>query len=119
MDFPDNLVKDYKSLGERLLKIRRNMGLSQEETAWAAGLSTRTYADIERGTVNARLDTILRICKVFRITPNDILVSEQDPDIIDMDKLDNLLKNLTEKQQKIAYKILMLYAEACLAIERK
>ncbi len=93
--------------------------MSQEETAWAAGLSTRTYADIERGTVNARLDTILKICRIFRITPNDVLVFEEDPDIIDMDKLDNLLKKLTAKQQKIAYKILALYAEACLAIERK
>lgn len=114
MNDPDNLIKDYKTLGERLLKIRKNMGLSQEETAWAAGLSSRTYADIERGTVNARLDTILRICKVFRITPNDILVSEQNPDIIDMSKLDDMLNKLTEKQQKTAISLLKLYAESCI-----
>ncbi len=114
MSNSDNLVKDFKILGERLLKIRKNLGLSQEETAWAAGLSSRTYADIERGEVNARLDTILRICEVFRITPNDILIYEHDNDFIDMNELDEMLKKLTQKQQKTAISLLKLYAESCI-----
>lgn len=114
MSDSDNLVKDFKILGERLLKIRKNLGLSQEETAWAAGLSSRTYADIERGEVNARLDTILRICEVFRITPNDILIYEHDNDIIDINELDEMLKKLTQKQQKTAISLLKLYAESCI-----
>ena len=114
MSDSDNLVKDFKILGERLLKIRKNLGLSQEETAWAAGLSSRTYADIERGEVNARLDTILRICEVFRITPNDILIYEHDNDIIDINELDEILKKLTKKQQKTAISLLKLYAESCI-----
>ena len=32
-----------------------------------AGLSDRTYADIERGTVNMRLETLLHICRVYEL----------------------------------------------------
>ena len=41
------------------------LGLTQMEVAEAAGLSDRTYADIERGTVNMQVETVLRICKAL------------------------------------------------------
>mgnify|MGYP002524056093 CR=1 FL=1 len=56
-DSDHNLIFDPKIIGDRLLKIRKMKGMSQEETAWATGLSARAYADIERGSVNARLDS--------------------------------------------------------------
>ena len=70
------LVFDLRSIGNKLLLIRKRMGMTQAEVAEAAGLSDRTYADIERGTVNMRAETILRICKVLHITPDQILTEE-------------------------------------------
>jgi len=70
------LITDTHEIGSRLHEIRRKLGLTQSETAERAGLSDRTYADIERGTVNMRVDTLLKICSVFKITPNDILVND-------------------------------------------
>ena len=46
------LIFDLHTIGNRLLMIRKRMGMTQAEVAEAAGLSDRTYADIERGTVN-------------------------------------------------------------------
>ena len=70
------LVFDFGAIGNKLLAIRKQAGLTQNEVAELAGLSDRTYADIERGTVNMRIETILRICKALRITPDDILTEE-------------------------------------------
>lgn len=49
-------------------------GMAQAEVAEAAGLSSRTYADIERRTVNMRVETILHICEALHITPDEIRV---------------------------------------------
>lgn len=70
------LVFDLHAIGNKLLSIRKRMGMTQAEVAEAAGLSDRTYADIERGTVNMRTETILRICNVLHITPDEILTEE-------------------------------------------
>ena len=67
------LISDPRQIGNRLLAIRKHIGLTQAEVAEAAGLSDRAYADIERGSVNMRIDTALRICQSLHITPDEIL----------------------------------------------
>lgn len=67
------LIYDFREVGNRLLSFRKKAGLTQIEVAEQAGLSDRTYADIERGSVNMRMETILRICDVLHITPDEIL----------------------------------------------
>ena len=70
------LIFDLRAIGNKLLTVRKRMGMTQAEVAEAAGLSDRTYADIERGTVNMRTETILRICNVLHITPDEVLTEE-------------------------------------------
>ncbi|MBQ6349200.1 MAG: helix-turn-helix transcriptional regulator [Clostridia bacterium] len=70
------LIYDLNTIGNRLYALRKHMGMTQAELAEAAGLSDRTYADIERGQVNMRLETILRICSALYITPDTILTEE-------------------------------------------
>ncbi len=67
------LLFDFTAIGNKLYSFRKRMGMTQAEVAEAAGLSDRTYADIERGTVNMRIETILRICSVLHITPDEVL----------------------------------------------
>lgn len=69
-------------IGNLLLVIRMRVGMTQAELAEAAGLADRrTNADIERGSVNMRVDTILRICSVLHVTPDEILTrSDTQPD---------------------------------------
>jgi transcriptional regulator with XRE-family HTH domain len=70
------LIQDFRMIGNRLLAIRKRAGLTQMEVAELAGLADRTYADIERGTVNMRIETVLRICEALHITPDEILTRE-------------------------------------------
>ncbi len=107
------VTPDPKAIGKKLLEIRKKSGLSPEETAWEAGLSSRAYADIERGEVNARLDTIIKICNVFDVTPNDILSIDATPDSkIDQSKLYDKLNNLGSKERYTALKLLNVYVES-------
>ena len=62
-------LSGMRELGNRLLALRKKMGLTQAEMAERSGISDRTYADIERGTVNMRLETFLQICQAFYVTP--------------------------------------------------
>ena len=76
---------DFHEIGNKLFTIRKRAGMTQAEVAEAAGLSDRTYADIERGTVNMRIETVLRICTVLHITPDEILAygdSENDRELL-------------------------------------
>ena len=70
------LIFDFRAIGNKLLAIRKRLGLTQSEVAEAAGISDRTYADIERGAVNMRIESILKICNVLHITPDEIMTQE-------------------------------------------
>lgn len=73
------LIFDLHVIGNKLLCIRKRMGVTQAEVAEAAGLSDRTYADIERSAVNMRTETILKICSVLHITSDEVLTEASTP----------------------------------------
>ena len=103
------LIFDLRSIGNKLLTIRKRMGMTQAEVAEAAGLSDRTYADIERGTVNMRIETVLRICNVLHITPDQILTEKDDYPVLCQEELQNLLNTCNPKQQQTAMHLLSAY----------
>ena len=102
------LILDMRKIGNKLLEIRRRAGLTQLEVAEAAGLSNRTYADIERGTVNMRTETVLQICRALQITPDEILTEEQEAPAGQQALLERLAA-CTPRQQETAYRLLSVY----------
>ena len=103
------LLFDFRAIGNKLLTIRKRNGLTQAEVAEAAGLSDRTYADIERGTVNMRIETILRICNVFHITPDEILTEENTPEPVEQEELLRRLNGCSSKNRETALRLLAVY----------
>ena len=106
------LVFDFATIGNKLFSFRKRMGMTQSEIAEAAGLSDRTYADIERGTVNMRIETFLRICNALHITPNEIL-TEKDTDYIS--KQNEILQRLeacSSKDKETALRLLHVYLQS-------
>lgn len=102
------LVFDFRAIGSRLLTVRKRAGLTQAEAAEAAGLSDRTYADIERGTVNMRLETLLRICAALHITPDQVLTGGGEPELRQADILSRLEACAPEHKQT-ALRLLDVY----------
>ncbi len=106
------LIFDARTIGNKLLYFRKKAGLTQAEIAELAGLSDRAYADIERGTVNMRSETLLKICNTLHITPNDIFTENN----IDLEKeqieLTEQLKNCTKKQKETVLKLISVYLDS-------
>lgn len=106
------LIFDLHAIGNRLLTIRKHMGMTQAEVAEAAGLSDRTYADIERGTVNMRIETILRICSVLHVTPDEILVTENTSLTVKQTELWDRLNACSPKEKETALHLLSVYLKS-------
>ena len=103
------LVFDFITIGNKLYDIRKKRGMTQIEVAVAAGLSERTYADIERGTVNMRIETFLRICKVLHITPDDILAENEKEKSISQEDIIQQLLVLPPQEKETALSLLSTY----------
>ena len=103
------LVFDLRAIGNKLLVIRKRMGMTQAEVAEAAGLSDRTYADIERGTVNMRTETILRICNVLHITPDEVLTEESNSLNTKQAELWEKLNGCNPKDKETALQLLSVF----------
>ncbi len=103
------LILDLIAIGNKLLSIRKRMGMTQAEVAEKAGLSDRTYADIERGTVNMRIETILRICNALHITPDEILTDDDTSASLRQDALIQRLNACNPKDKETALQILSVF----------
>ena len=103
------LILDFHEIGNRLFAIRKRAGMTQAEVAEAAGLSDRTYADIERGTVNMRIETILRICTVLHITPDEILTKDNSSISSKQEELWQRLNACSPKDKETALQLLAVY----------
>lgn len=106
------LIFDLHTIGNRLLTIRKRMGMTQAEVAEAAGLSDRTYADIERGTVNMRIETLLRICNVLHITPDEILTDEPSSLAAQQTQLWERLNACNPKNKETALQLLSVFLKS-------
>ena len=106
------LLLDMREIGNMLLAIRKRTGMTQVEVAEAAGLSSRTYADIERGTVNMRVETILRICEALHITPDEILTRGDSEMTAQQEELLARLNTCNPRDRKTALKLLHVYLQS-------
>ena len=105
------LVFDLHSIGNNLYKVRKAKGLTQAEVAEKAELSDRTYADIERGSVTMRVDSLLKICGALNITPNEILVVDNNIKITEQD-IAETIKDCSNNEKETALKLLSVYVES-------
>lgn len=103
------LIFDFRKIGNKLLIFRKKAGLTQAEVAEEAGLSDRTYAEIERGTVNMRIETILRICSVLHITPDMILTEENISFSAQEQELVERLNHCGPKTKETVLQLLAVY----------
>lgn len=103
------LIFDMRVIGNRLLRVRKQMGMTQSEVAERAGLADRTYAEIERGTVNMRIETILRICSVLHITPDEILTQSDTEASVRQAEVLARLEACNPKDKETALRLLEVY----------
>ncbi len=106
------LIIDTREIGNKLLSIRKRSGMTQMEVAEAAELSNRTYADIERGTSNMRVDTIIKICNALHITPDEILTSDTTEMTARQEELIQRLNSCSPKDKETALQLLSVFLKS-------
>ena len=106
------LIFDFHKIGDKLFAIRKRAAMTQAEVAEAAGLSDRTYADIERGTVNMRIETLLRICDVLHVTPNEVLTEENTDIPAVQEELFSQLAACAGHDRETALRLLAVYLQS-------
>lgn len=72
--------------GERLRDLRRERGLTQEEVALRADITTSYYGQIERGSANPSVALLEKICAVMGISISDIF-TDADTNPLNIDAL--------------------------------
>ena len=106
------LVLDLRKIGNNLLRIRKKQGLTQSAVAELASLSERTYADIERGTVNMRIETALSICQALHVTPDEILTQNELSLSTQQAELWERLNACNSQQRQTALHLLEVYLKS-------
>jgi transcriptional regulator with XRE-family HTH domain len=103
------LIFDLQTIGNKLLSIRKRMGMTQAEVAEAADISDRAYAEIERGSVNMRIETILRICNVLHITPDELFTKDTPSLLSQQEELWIRLNACNPKDKETALQLLTVF----------
>lgn len=106
------LIFDFRIIGNKLLGVRKRLGLTQAEVAEEAGLSDRTYADIERGSVNMRLETFLRICKVLHVSPDAVLIESNVNEQVRQGELMKRLEICNSRERETALNLMAVYLKS-------
>jgi transcriptional regulator with XRE-family HTH domain len=60
-------------LGEKIRKLRKKIGISQEELGFRSGLHRTYIGAIERAEQNVSIDNIHKISKALKVSPKDLL----------------------------------------------
>ena len=90
------------AIGRRIAAIRSGSGLSQNEFAESLGLSTRAYANYERGEREMPVALFKALCESYRIDPVWLLVGPGSEPVrvmarrVDGDLLEAILRMVDE-----------------------
>lgn len=104
--------KNYEqniNYGEKLKLARESLGLTQEKVAEYLGLGPRYISDIERNKTKGSIDTLIKLCNIYNITPNDLL-SEYIYFNIDTVNIElSAFYSLTEDYQRIILDLIKFF----------
>lgn len=95
-------------IGHRLREKRTDLGLTREQFAELADIGTGYYGQLEVGTSQMSIDTLIKISRAMKLPMDYILFGDEyapgDPDpVVDM------LHRCTERELRLAKKMLKLF----------
>lgn len=88
-------------IGNKLKLLRKNKDMSQEEAADYLHMSQSAYARMESGESGSWANHIFRICKIFDITPEELLKREKNQkEIPSSDGTTQISDNIIEQYEE-------------------
>ena len=90
-----------KHIGNKFQEYRLKNNLTQNKVAEITGLEPRHISQIERGLSKGSIDTLLKLCNAYKITPDIILYDLLDEDLKkDVSIYAENFKKLNQKDKK-------------------
>lgn len=97
---------DYYMIGQRIRKIRKARGLSQDELASKIGISTTHMSHIETGNTKLSLAVLVDIATVLEVRTDDLLFEHERDSITHTNEdLQELLASCNSNQAKAILEI--------------
>lgn len=98
---------NYQELINKNIKdLRKKHNLTQEQFCEKIGMSLQGLSNLERNRYQPTADTIDRICKVFKLTPIELLAEPNKENGTIIKNICNLLSNCPKTKLKKIYNII-------------
>ncbi len=93
-------------IGKTMQNIRKSLGLTQEKVAEQLYLAPRYISDIERDKTKGSIDTLVKLCNFYHVTPTYVLKDYLNTTHLEYD--DKLIgfTNLTSTEKEVVLKLI-------------
>ncbi len=102
---------DYKMIGKRIARRRRELGLTQAKAEELADIGDRYLTSIERGISIPSTEVIMRLALALDTTPDEFLVGTARHEGQEWRSVAELLRPMDEKQLALAKSLLTWLSE--------
>ena len=92
---------DYYKIGQKIRKIRKAHGLSQEELAEKVGISTTHMSHIETGNTKLSLPVFVDIANALEVRTDDLLGNPSVTTSTCLDEIAAVLERCSAQEAKV------------------
>ncbi len=103
----DNL---FKTIGQRILIRRKQLGYTQEQAAEKSHLSHQFFSCVENGRKNLRAESIIKVAKALEVSTDYLLLGVINQ--ADTDSISSLLNRLSGTELHCLEEIIKNYLRA-------
>ena len=100
--------KQLAEIGHRLRQKRTELGLTREEFSELAGIGAGYYGQLEVGTSQMSIDTLIKVSRSMHL-PLEYILFGTDYKPGNPDPVIELLRNCDDREIKLAKKVLKLF----------
>ncbi|MBQ7096829.1 MAG: helix-turn-helix transcriptional regulator [Clostridia bacterium] len=102
---------DYKALGERIRKARKEKHLTQEHLAELCDLSTAHIGHIERGTRTLSIESLITISSVLNVSIDYLLLNISNKQKNNVTSIINAVNTADKDKYDRFYSVVKILAE--------
>lgn len=98
---------DYKEIGRRIAKRRKELGLRQVQVCELAGINDKYLSCIERATSIPSLEVVMKLALALETTPDEFLTGSVRYESEELLDVAELLRGMDEKKLSMARSLLI------------
>ncbi len=101
-----DVIVDYNAIGERIRKLRKMNGCTQEQLALECDLSVPYISQIENGHKSVSLNALLQIADFLECTLDYLVFGEDNNEKTEKNEFDHLLDDYPQTDRTLLYEML-------------